>query len=270
MKQFNCLVFLIGIFVLSICAKPFEDKLTAQEIINKHLAAIGGKEAISKVKSRAAIGTVKRESQPEVQMVIMSEAPDRVSAAYIFQEATWRFAYDKGKVNFRPTFSGEGSIIEDKYREILASGYFFNGAALYNALLTPPTGDATLEAKGMKKVNSRQAYVVEYRRNKKSDVYRLFFDAETFMWVRTEYGRVTVPKQVKPFNNAIESRIDDQPTIDFYVEASDFKDVDGIKLPHKIIHTVTAPILRQKLSGTLTINVNEYRQNIQIDPKMFQ
>lgn len=270
MKQFNCLVFLIGIFVLSICAKPFEDKLTAQEIINKHLEAIGGKEAISKVKSRAAIGTVKRETQPEVQMLLLSEAPDRVSAAYIFQDATWRMIYDKGKVSFRPSFSGDGSVSEEKYREILASGYFYNGAALYNALLTPPTGDATLEAKGMKKVNNRQAYVVEYRRNKKAAVYRLFFDAETFMWVRSEYGHVTLPKQVKPFNSAIESRADDQPTIDFYVDASDFKDVDGIKLPHKIIHTVTAPIIRQKLSGTITININEYRQNIQIDPKMFQ
>lgn len=270
MKQFNYLVLFISIFAVSICAKPTQDKLSAQEIISKHLAAIGGKEALAKVKTRAAVGTAKREVQAEVPMLIMSEAPDRVSAAYIFQEATWRIWYDKGKMNFRPTFPREYSIIEDKYREIFASGYFFNGAVLYNALLTPPTGDASLEAKGLKKINGRQAYVIEYKRDKKANVYKLYFDAENFMWVRTDFGRVTIPKQAPSITSNVEARSEEEQTIDFYVEASDFKAVDGITLPHKIVHTVTAPILRQKIWGNLTITVKEYRHNIQLDPKMFQ
>jgi len=46
--------------------------------------------------------------------------------------------------------------------------------------------------------------------------------------------------------------------------------VNGIKLPFKLVQVVTFPLLRQKTVGTLTTTINEYRQNIQIDPKMFQ
>ena len=90
------------------------------------------------------------------------------------------------------------------------------------------------------------------------------------MWVRTEFGRVTIPQHIGAFTNDVQSKSDEQPTADFYVETSDFKEVDGIKLPHKMTQVVTFPILRQKPVGTLTVTINEYKQNVPIDPKMFQ
>jgi len=263
------LVFLTSL-ILTTDVRGFQEKLSATEIINKHLAAIGGKEALAKIKTRVAIGTVKRENQAEVQTIIMSEAPDRVSAAYVFQDSSWRLIYDKGKQTFRPSFTREYTVVEDKYKEMLASGFFTNGIALYNTLLSDPSPDAKIEARGTKKLNGRQAYVIEYKRDKQSNVVRLLFDAETFMWVRTEFGRVTIPQHIGAFTNDVLSKSDDQPTADFYVETSDFKDVDGIKLPHKMTQVVTFPILRQKPVGTLTVTINEYKQNVRIDPKMFQ
>lgn len=149
--------------------------------------------------------------------------------------------YDQGKHLFRPSFIREYTVVEDKYKELLASGFFFNGIALYNTLLTEPELAAKLETKGAKKLNGRQAYVVEYRRDKKANAIRLFFDAETFMWVRTEFGCVTIPKQIGAFTNEVEAKSDEQPTVDFYVKTSDFKAVDGLKLPHKLGQVVPFP-----------------------------
>ncbi len=268
----RCLIFLsvLLVFTLSATILAVDEKLSATDIINKHLAAVGGKEALAKIKSRVAVGVVKRETQAEVPMYIFSEAPDRVSAAYVFQDSSWRLIYDKGRNVFRPSLTREYTVVEDKYKEMMASGLMFNGMALYNALTTEASADAKMEAKGTKKLNGRQAYIIEYKRDKKSGLVRLYFDAETFMWVRTEFGRVTIPKQIGSFTNDVESKADDQPTADFYVETSDFKEVDGIKLPFKLVQVVTFPLIRQKTVGTLTSTITEYKQNVEIDPKMFQ
>jgi hypothetical protein len=45
-------------------------------IINKHLEATGGKEALEKIKSRVATGTFKLETYPEQKLAIMSESPN--------------------------------------------------------------------------------------------------------------------------------------------------------------------------------------------------
>lgn len=270
MKQILWFLALLTACGLVVGAHGFQEKLSATEIINKHLAAVGGKEALSKIKTRAALGTVKRENQAEVPVVFASEAPDRFSAVYSFQDSAWRLIYDKGKQAFRPSFTREYSVVEDKYKEMLASGFFTNGIALYNALLSEPGPDAKLEAKGTKKVNGQPAYVIEYKRDKKSNVFKLLFDTENFMWVRTEFGRVTIPQQIGAFTNDVQSKSDEQPTADFYVETSDFREVDGLKLPHKLTQVVTFPVLRQRPVGTLTVTINEYKHNVQIDPKLFQ
>ena len=270
MKRYSVILATILAFTLSTGVRAVDENLTATEIINKHLLAVGGKEALAKVKSRVAIGAVKKENQAEAQMMVMSEAPDRVSAAYVFPDSTWRLIYDKGKTAFRPSLTREYNVVEDKYKEMLASGFMFNGMALYNALVAETESEKKFEARGTKKINGRQTYVVECRRDKKSGVIRLFFDAENFMWVRTEFGRVTIPKPIGAFTNGFESKSDDDPVVDFYVETSDFRDVDGIKLPFKLVQVVTFPLLRQKQIGTITSTISEYRQNIEIDQKMFQ
>jgi hypothetical protein len=98
---------------------------------------------------------------------------------------------------------------------------------------------------------------------------RLFFDAENFMWVRSEYGSVRITRDMGTFTNAVQSH-DEESTIDFYVDTWDFKEVDGVKLPFKVEMVATSPILKQKNVGTIVTNISEYRHNIPIDPKMFQ
>jgi hypothetical protein len=138
-----------------------------------------------------------------------------------------------------------------------------SGEGLYNVTnLQPGICDV--------KVNGRPAYAIEYKRDKKSGTYRLFFDTESFRWVRTEFGRVTISKQIGAFTNDVESKSDENPTVDFYVETADFREVDGLRLPFKMTQVVTFPLVRQKLVGTLNCTITEYKQNVEIDQKMFQ
>lgn len=243
--------------------------LTGAEIINKHLAAIGGKEALSKIKSRVAVGTVKKESEPDAQMAIMSEAPNRVSAMYVFKDYTWQLTFDGKNVIFRPTITKEGALLERKYREMLATGALFNSISLYNILTETESDNLKFEAKGTKKIKNRNAYMVEVKRGKDKPL-RLYFDQETFMWVRTDYGSISYAKSMGKFTNDVVQHGEDQTDIDFSFETSDFKEIDGVKLPYKFEQTVAFPLIKQKSAGTISGVIKEYRHNLTIDPKMFQ
>lgn len=266
---------LATLFALALCAiatgvafSDDEQTLSADEIISRHLSAIGGKDALVKLRTRVAIGSVKKENEPEAKMAIMSEAPDRVSAVYVFRNYDWQLSYDgKGSV-FRPAFIRSTSAIETRFREILASGLMFNNISLYNALVN--AGEARLEfrAKGTKQVRGREAYVVEARGGK--GVMQLYFDTATFMWVRTDFGSLTLEKDMGSLSNEFIKHADDQIKIDFYFDTWDFREVDGVKLPFKFEQTATFPILRQTVAGSIKGTIAEYRHNIDIDPKMFK
>lgn len=243
-------------------------KLTADEIIARHLEAAGGRERLSKFKTRIAVGTVKKENDPEGKMAIMSEWPNRLSAVFILPSYDLKFIYDGGAGIMRPQLSRAVAAFDEKYRQIAASGLMYNGIPLYNLLLQPPP-DAKYEAKGLKRVRGRDAYLVEVKRAK-GDAMRLYFDADTFMWVRTDYGSAHVTREMRPFSNESVSRGGDELTVDFYIETSDFREVDGVKLPFKFEQLVTAPILRQATSGIITGTITEYRHDERIDPSMFR
>jgi hypothetical protein len=266
-----CLILLLllgGFTVTAVAGNP--QAPTAAEIINKHLAAVGGREALAKLKSRVAIGTVRKENEPEVKMAIVSESPNRVSAVYVFERFDWQMTYD-GKKSFvrgGPPVPHDFTPIQDKYNEMLASGLMFNSISLYNLLLDSESNGVKFEAKGTKKIKDRLAYVVEVKKAKVSA--RLYFDAETFMWVRTEYGRANVSQPIQPFTNESVNHSGDEMSVDFYFDTSDFREADGVKLPFKFEQVVTYPILKQKRAGTISGTISEYQHNVQIDPKMFQ
>src|SRR5713101_3243132 len=247
-----------------------QPQLSASEIVNKHLEAVGGKEALAKLKTRMVLGSVKKENEPDAPFALVSES-HRLSSLYRFQNYDWRFIYDGNKADNRPVLPRQLSVIGDKCNEIAQSGLMFNGMSLFNILTEADSGKVKLEAKGTKKLHGRAAYVVEVKRAK-SDPMRLYFDAETFMWVRTDYGKVDIRKpQGSSANlNDVTNRSEDDVQVDFYIETSDFRVVDGVKLPFKFEQVATAPILRLKLVGTISGTVKEYIHNVTIDPKSYQ
>jgi hypothetical protein len=250
-------------------AKGDEKGPTADEIINKHIEAVGGRAALARFKTRVAVGTIKKEDEPEGRMAIMSEAPNRLSVVYDFRDYTFRMVYDGKSASVRPALPRQVSYLTDKFQEMMASGLMFNDISLYNLLATSEPGALKFEAKGTKKVDGRAAYVVQVK-PPKGPAMKLYFDTETYMWVRTDYGKASVSKEMGTFTNDVVNQGGSELTVDFYVETSDFRDVDGVKLPFKFEQVMTAPILRQKATGTIIGTIKEYQHNIKIDPNMFQ
>lgn len=270
LRSLSCLLALAAAAAApALAARDDKQQLSAEQIISKHLEAVGGQQALSRIKSRVAVGTFKKDADAESQAAIMSESPDRVAAVFIFPSYDWRLINDKGKVTLLPQLPRQVAPIEEKYREMLASGLMFNGIALHNLLTSAPAGDVKMEAKGTKKVKGRPAHVVEVRRGK-SGAVRLYFDAETFMWVRSDFGRADVSRQMRSLSNDVVSQAGDENSIDFYVETGDFREVDGLKLPFRFEMVLTAPMLREKSSGVLVVNMKEYKHNVPIDPSMFK
>src|SRR2546425_3660544 len=154
MKRTKLIFSLVMTLPLSAAALAADDKdkLSGAEIVNKHLAAVGGKQALARIKSRVAIGTATKDSDTAAPMAVMSEAPNRVSAIYQFQGFNWQLTYDGAKSIVRPLLTRANAPVMHKYEDMLASGTMFNGISLYNALAQGETDTVKFEAKGMKKV----------------------------------------------------------------------------------------------------------------------
>lgn len=246
-----------------------DEKLTADQILEKHLAAIGGREALGRLKTRVAAGTVRKDDEPNARFAIMSEAPNRLAAVYVFRDYDLRMVYNGKTARIAPSFARQYGPLTTKYEEMISSGLMFNQISLYNALTSSAPAEFQFEAKGTKKIAGRPAYIVQAK-PKKGATLRLYFDAETFMWVRTDFGKLQFSRELREFSNDVVNQAGSEVSIDFYIETSDFREVDGVKLPFKFEQVMTSPILRQKSVGTVVGTIQEYKHNIQIDPAMFQ
>ena len=112
-------------------------------------------------------------------------------------------------------------------------------------LLTYKENGTTATLGNREKVGTSDAYVIQLT-PKSGPGVKAFIDAETFMLVRTMVS-VNVPQLGGPI----------EQTSDF----SDFRDVDGIKIPHA---TKTSNPVQ-----TITATVTDVKQNVEIDDTSF-
>jgi hypothetical protein len=212
-----------------------------EEVLAKHLDSIGAEAARGAAKSRIIQGTTLATfriggSGTAAGGSVLASAGNRSLVSVVFENAEYpfeRMGYDGKRVTVGELKPGIRSTLgkffqqyEMPLKEGLLGGVLSTAWPLYDM-----TGrSAKLKYSGMKEIDKRKVHVLEY--NAKNDgglKTKLFFDAETFRHVRTEYERRMI--QQMPDQPSVTQQQGDaitRLTEDF----SDFSDESGLMLPH--------------------------------------
>lgn len=216
-------------------------KLKVEDVVAKHLAAIGSAERRAQVKSRLADGTVEVKFRLGGQGGLSGKgqllSEDRkLKMLFTFASADYpgeRIAFNGEKVEVGQAQPGQRTSLSNflfAYDAIAREGLL--GGVLSTSWPLPDLGarQAKLEYSGMKKVEGRQLHELKYRSRKSpADLQiSLYFEPETFRHVRTQYRLVRSAGMAS--DPTLSSSRED--TVYIFTEAfENFKEVDGLTLP---------------------------------------
>lgn len=240
-----CLLMIISLCPISFSSRVFADnkeKLTADEVVSRHLKSIGSEADLASIKTRIIAGSsllslrAPGTGQNSGLSILFSEANKNV-IAMSFSNPTYpheKFGYDGDKLVISYLQPGRRSTLGDfiyQRSAIFKDGLV--GGALSTAwpLLHLDKERVKLEYAGAKNVQNRQTHVLRYMPRKGSDVkISLFFDAQTFQHVRTEYTQ-TVSAQMGGSPDA-SKEFQRELRYELVEEFSEFKPEGKMTLPH--------------------------------------
>lgn len=219
-----------------------EEKLTAEQVVAKHLEAIGAAETRESIKTRIITGTAAAVfrapsiGRAEGQAVLASQG-EKSLFGIAFSNLSYaqeKFGYDGDKVTVGYVEAGKRTPLGDFIRtnkDIVGQGLL--GGALSEAWALEYLADRKpkLEYGGLKKMGDRQVHEVKYSPRGGSDLrISLFFDAETFQHVRTEYKRNVAAQMGGSMDGAKMGQRESRYKM--VEEFADFKKEGGLTLPH--------------------------------------
>ena len=221
---------------------------TADEIVEKHLAATGGRAALAKLTSRVSTGAITLTS-PVGDLAgtieVYSKAPNK-QRTLIKLDLT---ALGAGPVVNDQRFDGSTAYVIDSIngnREINGNQLdAMRNGSFPTPLLDYKARGIELAMAGEENVGGKPAYVIKLT-PKTGPPVRVFIDRDSYLLVRTA-TTVNVPQ----LGGDIEQ----------VVEFSDFRDVDGLKLPF-VTRSVNSV---QTVVATMT----SVKHNVDIDDASF-
>src|SRR5205814_6771476 len=166
-----------------------------------------------------------------------------ISMMFDSGEQATAFAFDGSKTTVTQFRPGRHTPIEQffaEYEDLIKEGLIGGTLSESWALLKSQEKSARLEYGGLKKIDGVQLHALKYGLRKNSDLkITLFFEAETFRHVRTEYERTIYSTEqtrisqgqaggLPSASNArtVAQRLNAKETF------SDFKPEGGLNLPH--------------------------------------
>jgi outer membrane lipoprotein-sorting protein len=221
---------------------------TPDDIIEKHLAALGGRTALAKLTSRTTSGVIALNTGGiELTGTVEGfyKAPNK-SRILVKLDVS---ALGAGQVVNDQRFDGSTGYVIDTFngnREITGGQLeALRNSAFPSPLLHYRESGATVVPTGREKVGSNDAHVIRLT-PKTGPAVNLFIDTASFMLVRT-----VMTLNVPQLGGDIEQ----------VIEFSDFRDVDGVKVPY-ITRSTNA-------LQTVVATTKEVKHNTDIDDSSF-
>jgi len=274
-----CFFVLAGLGMCALQAKP-ENKIAPAEVVAKHLESIGSAEARARVHGIMIKGTcvvtIRQGGNGQVGgQTIMASQGSLNLINMTFDSPAYpgdSLKFDGKKFTasqFRPgarTHLAQFFVDHDiLFKEGLVGGTLSSSWPLLDIQQKNPK----LEYAGLKKIGGTQLHALKYTPRKGSDLkITLFFDAETFQHVRTEYEKTIYATDqqriggggpgLPPATNQRSSNA----RINAYEEFSDFKSQGGLNLPHTYkfelsIQSETKPALVDWVFSLTNFTFNE-------------
>jgi outer membrane lipoprotein-sorting protein len=193
---------------------------TADEIVEKHLTAMGGRAALGKLTSRSTAGTMTLSTpMGEISGSIetLNQRPNK-TRTLINLDLT---SLGAGPMTVDQRFDGTTGYALDSMRgnHDITGGQLdaMKNGEFPNPLLSYKERGVTVELSGKEKVGERDAYVLLFK-PKSGASSRQFIDAESYLLIKL------VQKLDIPELGEVEQT----------TQFSDFRDVDGVKLPFTV------------------------------------
>jgi hypothetical protein len=220
---------------------------TADEVIEKHIAAIGGRAALGKLTSRVMTGTF-TVSTPAGEfsgpIEVMNQAPNKIRTLINLDLSN----VGVGKITIDQRFDGLTGYAIDTLqgnRDITGDQLEMMRSAVFpTPLLNYKQNGIGIELTGKDKVGDREAYVLVVKA-KTGPPVRMYIDATTSLLIRQ-----VVTADIPPVGSL-------EQTTDF----SDEREVDGIKVAHKFVSTSSVQ--------NFTVTVTKVEHNGALDQTLF-
>ena len=220
---------------------------TADDIVEKYLAAIGGRAALAKLTSRSMSGTMTLSTPAgdvSGPVEIVNQQPNK-SRTLIRMDLS---SIGAGQMVFDQRFDGISGYVLDS----LQGNRAITGNQLENMkngsfpspLLNYKERGATMELAGKEKVGERDTYVLIFK-PRIGSVVRQYLDAESYLPLKVMV-KVEAP-QVGEFEQT--------------TELLDYRTVDGLKIPFLIRSTSSVQ--------NSTIAITKVEHNVRIDDTLF-
>ena len=254
-------------------------KMKPEEVVARHLESIGTAEDRAAAKTRLILGVTNYNRRgtgggsAEGRAVLASKG-EKVMVGMRFGIPGYEvesMGYDGNKVTVGYVAPGRRSVLETFIRNHESTfKHRLLGGALSTGwpLLDLAGANAKLEYSGLKKIDNRPVHELKYTPKKGSDLkVSLFFDAETFRHVRTQYDR-TVAASIG--GGGVDSSAGQSETRYRLVEDyADFKPEGKLTLPHSYKIQLTINSTGSSINDEWDLTLNQFFFDQPIDDKDF-
>jgi hypothetical protein len=210
-KKFFTFLLVCGVFSFIINVKA--QKITAEEVVLKHLDSIGTKENRAAVKNQLIFNNVEFKLKGSTNVIngkglILSSGEKNLWGMNLNSNdyPQDQFGYNGKDTKVAFSRPGARSIIGDfilSYDDLLKKGLLGGTLSASWALLNIDANKSKVSYEGTKTIDGKDTHILSFSPKGGSDLsIKMYFDKQTYQHLRTEYNRVIAARQGSTVDNS--------------------------------------------------------------------